>query len=57
MRLLSRLILVLNLFPSCISASGEDEGTAADESEFGCTQVASSITESETGRGGETGLE
>jgi hypothetical protein len=42
---------------TCISASGDDGDTAAYESEFGCSQDVSIITESETGRGGEIGLE
>ena len=33
--------------PSSISKSGEDKGTAACESEFGCTQDASTIIESD----------
>jgi hypothetical protein len=41
---------------SCISPSGEDEDTAACESKFGCTQDVSIITESETGRGRESGV-
>ena len=40
---------------SCMSASGEDEDTAAYEAEFGCTQVASTISESKTERGEEAG--
>jgi hypothetical protein len=43
-------------FQSCISASGDGGDTAAYESEFGCSQDASIITESGTGRGGEIGL-
>ena len=40
---------------SCMSASGEDEGNAAYETEFGCTHEASTISESDTERGEETG--
>ena len=40
---------------SCMSAFGKDEGTAAYETEFGCTQVASTISESKTERGEEAG--
>lgn len=43
-------------FQSCISASGDGGDTAAYESGFGCSQDASIITESGTGRGGEIGL-
>ncbi len=42
---------------SCMSASGKDEGTAAYETELGCTQVASIISESKTERGEEAGQE
>ena len=37
--------------------SGEDGETAADETEFGCAQGDSTISESETARGGVAGLE
>jgi hypothetical protein len=38
---------------SCILVSGEDEHTAAGETEFGCTHDVLTISRTETGRGGE----
>ena len=42
---------------SCMSVSREDGETAADETEFGCAQGDSTISESETARGGVAELE